>query len=172
MIDSIHMQLLHVVGRAASLHRRHPACASICSRALLWLLLASCCAAAIPPSSVASSAAVGAAGQPGPLESEAELLAILSRAATVSGFLIPKGEGPGPAANTTDTIRMLAHAGVRYAGRSVFVWGGEGDIPAMLPHVNATAAAVHAAVPDIILEGAVFEIVTVRVSSSAIYSPG
>ena len=101
----------------------------------------------------------------GPPQSEAELLAILSRAATVSGFLIPHGEGPGVAANTTDTIRMLAHTGVRYAGRTVFVWGGEGGIPSMLPHVKTAAAAVHAANPDVILEGAVFEIVTVRLSS-------
>jgi hypothetical protein len=99
----------------------------------------------------------------GPPQSEAELLAILSRAATVSGFLVPHGEGAGTvAANTTDTIRMLAHTGVRYAGRTVFVWGGEGAIPSMLPHVKTAAAAVHAANPDVVLEGAVFEIVTVR----------
>eukprot|EP01044_Picomonas_judraskeda_P023926 COSAG03_NODE_6430_length_1061_cov_1.749480_1_plen_213_part_01 len=95
-----------------------------------------------------------------PPKTEAELLGILSRAATVSGFLNPNGAGPG--ANTTDTIRMLAQTGARYAGRSVFVWGGEAAIPSLLPHVKTTAAAVHAAAPDVILEGAVFEIVTVR----------
>ena len=100
----------------------------------------------------------------GPPKTEAELLGILSRAATVSGFLIPNGAGvgAGPAANTTDTIRMLAQTGARYAGRSVFVWGGEAAIPSMLPHVKTTAAAAHAAAPGVILEGAVFEIVTVR----------
>ena len=36
------------------------------------------------------------------------------------------------------------------------------SIPKMLPHVKTAAAAVHAAVPDLVLEGAVFEIVTVR----------
>lgn len=94
----------------------------------------------------------------GPSSTEADLLAVLSRAATVSGFLNPN------VANTTDMIRMLVHTGATYAGRSVFVWGGEGAIPSMLPHVKSTAAAVHAATPDLILEGGVFEIVTVRQS--------
>ena len=93
--------------------------------------------------------------------SEAVLLGILSRAATVSGFLVPHTPGAPVAANTSDTIRMLAHTGTRYAGRSVFVWGSEGAIPKMLPHVKATAAAAHAAAPALVLEGAIFEIVTV-----------
>eukprot|EP01052_Picozoa_sp_SAG31_P010165 SAG31_NODE_548_length_14222_cov_10.926574_3_plen_142_part_00 len=38
----------------------------------------------------------------------------------------------------------------------------------MLPHVKSAAAAVHAAVPELVLEGAVFEIVTVRQHSCSL----
>ena len=92
--------------------------------------------------------------------SEAALLHLLSRAATVSQFLTPHYAGSPFSANTSDTIRLLKSTGARYAGRAAFVWGGEQQVPAMLPHVKATAALVHAACPDIVLEGGVFEIVT------------
>jgi len=92
--------------------------------------------------------------------SEAALLHLLSRAATVSMFLTPHYKGSPFSANTSDTIRMLKSTGARYAGRSAFVWGGEQQVPAMLPHVKATAALVHAACPELALEGGVFEIIT------------
>ena len=72
------------------------------------------------------SATRGGLSLEGPPKTEAALLAILSRAATVSAFLNPGAANR--AANTTDTVRMLQHTGARYAGRSVFVWGSEGSI--------------------------------------------
>jgi hypothetical protein len=126
--------------------------------AVLLIVLPALCAAAAP-------APDGAEPSGAKNMSEAALVSILERAATVSGFLIPHSPGAPVAANTTDTIRMLAHTGARYAGRSVFVWGGEAAIPKMLPHVKATAAAAHAAVPNLVLEGGVFEIVTVQRSA-------
>ena len=49
---------------------------------------------------------------------------------------------------------------LKYAGRSVFVWGHENMLPAMLKDVQTNAAAVHAVLPDLILEAGIFEIVT------------
>jgi hypothetical protein len=93
-----------------------------------------------------------------PRSSEANLHWFLSRSATVAGFLTPVESGGSK--NTSDTIRMIASMGTRYAGRSTFVWGNEQNIPTMLPIVNANAAALHARSPVTILEGAIFEIVT------------
>ena len=96
-----------------------------------------------------------------PTESEAALVHVLSRAATVAGWLSPTvGADLRLSTNTTDTLRMMRRLGLRYAGRSVFVWGEEQEIPKMLPAVRANAARAHAVLPELILEGGIFEIVT------------
>jgi hypothetical protein len=55
---------------------------------------------------------------------------------------------------------MMRRLNVSYAGRSVFVWGNEQNIPLMLADTKKNADAVHSELPHVILEGAVFEIVT------------
>ena len=96
-----------------------------------------------------------------PTDSEAALVHVLSRAATVAGWLSPTvGADLRLSTNTTDTLRMMRRLGLRYAGRSVFVWGEEQEIPKMLPAVRANAARAHAVLPELILEGGIFEIVT------------
>ena len=87
---------------------------------------------------------------------EAELLAVLARAATVQTSMIGSSEG----VNVSDALRMMHHTGVRYAGRTAWVWGGEDRLPGYLPAIKANAARAHALMPDIILEGCIFEIVT------------
>jgi hypothetical protein len=85
--------------------------------------------------------------------SEAVLRNYLSRAMTTGELLTERG-------NLDDNIRMLRKTGVKFAGRSVVLWGAEGWFPQMLPMVKRNAAKVHEADPNIILEACVFEIVS------------
>lgn len=99
---------------------------------------------------------VGAISRPDPHFTEAQLLAILSRAATVQTAMI----GASAGVNVSDALRMMNQTGVRYAGRTAWVWGGEDKLPGYLPAIKANAARAHALMPDLILEGCIFEIVT------------
>ena len=112
-----------------------------------------------------------AASAPDPRTSEINLSWFLSRAATVSGFLTPSGSDSRMSKNTSDTIRMVAAMGTRYAGRAAFVWGNEQNIPMILPELRANAKLLHARSPHTILEGAIFEIVT-RAGVEALSVPG
>lgn len=98
----------------------------------------------------------GAATPPEPHFTEAHLLGILSRAATVQTSMI----GASAGVNVSDALRMMNHTGVRYAGRTAWVWGGEDKLPGYLTTIKANAAQAHALMPDLILEGCIFEIVT------------
>jgi hypothetical protein len=82
----------------------------------------------------------------------------LSRAVTMMDLLTPQG-------NLDDNIRMLKHTGVKYAGRVVYRWGGEAELPALLIRARESARKVHAADPEMILQAGVFEIVTRGVES-------
>ncbi len=90
--------------------------------------------------------------------SRAVLENYLSRAVTFMDLLTGVGD-------VDDNLRMLTHMGVKYAGRVVYRWGGEGDLPNSLPRAKLIADRVHAADPDMILQGCVFEIVTRGVES-------
>jgi hypothetical protein len=118
-----------------------------------------CCLLAAQAAAAATVAPPAAATKP--TDSEAALVHVLSRAATVAGWLSPTaGSDLRLSTNTTDTIRMMRRLGVRYAGRSIYVWGKEQLIPKMLPAIRVNAARAHATLPDLILEGGIFEIVT------------
>lgn len=80
----------------------------------------------------------------------------LSRATTMMDLLSGKGD-------EDDNIRMLRDIGAKFAGRAVYRWGSEADLPALLQTAADNARKVHAAIPDMILQGAVFEIVTTQV---------
>lgn len=80
----------------------------------------------------------------------------LSRAVTAMDLLTPRGD-------VDDNIRMLTSVGAKYAGRVVYRWGGEADLPRLLETARANAARVHAADPEMILQAGVFEIVTSQV---------
>lgn len=100
----------------------------------------------------------------GPL-SEPVLRSYLSRSVTVMYLLTDQGD-------LTDNIRMLKDTGAKFAGRAVYNWGreqgGESALPEKLERAKANAAKVHAADPEIILQGCVFEIVTRDVNNLAI----
>src|SRR5258708_18860027 len=64
--------------------------------------------------------------------------------------------------NLDDDIRMLKNTGAKFAGRTIYLWGGEARIadPKFLSQGREMAARVHENDPDVVLQAAVFEIVT------------
>jgi hypothetical protein len=85
--------------------------------------------------------------------SEEVLRSYLSRSMTTLDLLTGHGD-------LDDNIRMLKDCGVKFAGRTVYLWGHETDLPRKLERAKKSAAKVHEADPDIILQACVFEIVT------------
>jgi len=85
----------------------------------------------------------------------------LSRAITVLDLLTEKGD-------LHDNIRMLKSTGAKFAGRSVYVWGHEAQLPSRLELARKNAPKIHQADPDIILQACVFEIVSKEVERLAV----
>jgi len=86
----------------------------------------------------------------------AVLESYLSRAITMMDLLTGRG-------NVDDNVRMLTDVGAKFAGRTVYLWGGESHLQDKLAAAREIAPKVHAADPDIILQAAIFEIVTTGV---------
>ena len=79
----------------------------------------------------------------------------------MSGYLSPIiGSDQRVSKNVTDTIRVLRSTKARYAGRSIYLWGDEQLLPQMLTAALPNAVTTHAMNPELILEAAIFEIVT------------
>jgi hypothetical protein len=55
---------------------------------------------------------------------------------------------------------MMVNMGVKYAGRGAFLWGQEYLLPRMIPAIQEIANRVHDSDPNIVLEAAIFEIIT------------
>ena len=89
--------------------------------------------------------------------SRPQLEHFLSRAITMEGLLHEHGD-------LGDEIRFLKHTGARFAGRAVYLWGGEGNLDALLRQAKVRESKLHAAMPDLMLQAAIFEIVTEDVS--------
>jgi hypothetical protein len=81
----------------------------------------------------------------------------LSRAITMCELLSGKGD-------VEDNIRMLKNVGAKFAGRALYLWGGETRLESLLSKARPIAESVHRADPEMILQAAVFEIVTEQVS--------
>ncbi len=77
----------------------------------------------------------------------------LARSITMLDLLTGKG-------NVDDNIRMLRTMGVRFAGRTIYLWGGERRLPGKLKTGRAIADRIHRLCPEMILQAAIFEIVT------------
>jgi hypothetical protein len=77
----------------------------------------------------------------------------LSRSITMMDLLSGVG-------NVEDNIRMLINMGAKFAGRSLYVWGGESRQPSMLPRAKDIAQKLHAADPEMILQAGIYEIIT------------
>jgi len=59
-----------------------------------------------------------------------------------------------------DDLRMIKNTGVKFAGRAVWMWGGESKIDELVRRGEPFVKKIHAIDPDIILQGAIFEVVT------------
>jgi hypothetical protein len=64
--------------------------------------------------------------------------------------------------NLDDDIRMLKNTGAKFVGRTIYLWGGEARIAGaeFLRQGQEMAARIHRNDPDVVLQAAVFEIVT------------
>lgn len=87
----------------------------------------------------------------------------LARAITMAGLNAAVG-------NPAENIRMLTHVGGKFAGRAIGLWGDERTIadPGFLRRAREIAGRVHRADPEIVLQGAVFEIVSEEVDRVAV----
>lgn len=82
----------------------------------------------------------------------------LSRATTFAALL----HGTG---SPEDNIRFLERTGAKFAGRALYMWGGESRLESLLDRAKPIARAAHGADPDLILQAALFEIVTGQVGT-------
>ncbi len=67
-----------------------------------------------------------------------------------------------------DDLRMIRETGVKFAGRAIWMWGNESQIDSLVEKGDPFAKRIHEIDPDIILQGAIFEIVTKDVEKVAI----
>jgi len=89
--------------------------------------------------------------------SRAVLENYLSRAITMSAVLHGIGD-------VDDNIRMTQHIGAKFLGRAIYRWGGEAALDDLLVTAKLIAGKMHRVDPAIVLQAAVFEIVTTQVN--------
>jgi len=85
----------------------------------------------------------------------------LSRAITVEGIFNGHGD-------LDDNIRMLKSTGVKYAGRSLCLWGAENDFLGSLERARKQTPKAIASDPDMVLEACVFETVSPNIEKISI----
>jgi hypothetical protein len=85
----------------------------------------------------------------------------LARSISVEGVFNGRG-------NLEDNIRMFKSIGVKYAGRSLCLWGAENNFLANIERARQQVPKALAADPEMILEACVFETVGPRVEQIAI----
>lgn len=92
--------------------------------------------------------------------SRQDLEFILSRAMTTMDLLIDTG-------HVDDNLRMLQNTGCRFAGRSIYLWGGESQLPQKLAAGKENEGKIHALMPELVIQAGIFEIVTTEVNALA-----
>jgi hypothetical protein len=80
----------------------------------------------------------------------------LSRSISMEGLLNGRGD-------LDDNIRMLKSTGAKFVGRSLCLWGGEGNLLQNFERAKQQLPRVHKADPDMIQQACIFEIVTAQV---------
>jgi hypothetical protein len=83
----------------------------------------------------------------------AQLERYLSRAVTMEGLLHEHGD-------LNDEVRFLKRIGARFAGRAVYSWGGERGLEPAIEQAKLRERKLHAALPELMLQAAIFEIVS------------
>src|SRR5258707_1567784 len=85
----------------------------------------------------------------------------LARSISVEGVFNGRGD-------LEDNLRMLKSVGVKYAGRSLCLWGAENNFLANLERARQQTPKAIAADPEMVLEACVFETVSPRVDRIAV----
>src|SRR5947199_3300855 len=85
----------------------------------------------------------------------------LARSISVEGVFNGRGD-------LEDNVRMLKSVGVKYAGRSLCLWGAEKNFLANLERARQQVPKAIAADPEMVLEACVFETVSLRVERIAV----
>jgi pimeloyl-ACP methyl ester carboxylesterase len=80
----------------------------------------------------------------------------LSRSISMEGLLNGRGD-------FDDNVRMLKSTGAKFIGRSLCLWGNESNLLRNLERARALVPKLHAADPDMVLQGCVFEVVSTQV---------
>lgn len=80
----------------------------------------------------------------------------LARSISMEGLLNGRGD-------LDDNIRMLGFTGAKYIGRSICLWGGEGNLLQNFERAKRQLPQLHAIDPEMIFEACIFEIVTPEV---------
>ena len=89
----------------------------------------------------------------------------LSRSITFCEILNPDRIEKQLNGDVDDNIRMLTNIGVKFAGRAIYMWGGESRFDGLLARARPIVKKIHAADPDIVLQAAAFEIVSKQVET-------
>ena len=79
----------------------------------------------------------------------------LARSATVASLLHM---------TLDDDLRMMENTGCKFAGRVIWMWGGENRIDSLIAKADPFAKRIHEMDPELILQGAIFEIVSKHVN--------
>lgn len=82
----------------------------------------------------------------------------LSRSITMMDLMTGRG-------NVDDNVRMLKNMGAKFAGRALYVWGGESRLMTFLPQAKKIARKVHEVDAEMILQAGIYEIITEDVNS-------
>ena len=67
-----------------------------------------------------------------------------------------------------DNLRFILNTGAKFVGRALMCWGRERELNTLLRNAGRFAAELHKSDPDIVFQGAAFEIVTPGVETIAI----
>ena len=95
-----------------------------------------------------------------------ELESILDRAISMTGSFLDEGGPFSPGFD--DNLLVLTEVQARYVGRAAYLWGGESRFASDLQKFQQHVKTAKAAIPDIVVEACVFEIVTVQVNSLSV----
>jgi hypothetical protein len=93
--------------------------------------------------------------------SRPQLEFFLERAITMEGLLHEHGD-------LVDEMRFLRKTGARFAGRTIYLWGGERNLDLLLEQGQLREHKLHTALPQLMLQAAIFEIVTEDVGTQAL----
>ncbi|MBN1846594.1 MAG: hypothetical protein JW810_12980 [Sedimentisphaerales bacterium] len=126
----------------------------------LGLLVWAVCFGAAAPGSGAAEGAYDFSGT----ISRPVLENYLARAITMADMLNGERVEDSLHGSVRENLRFIDRVGAKFIGRALFMWGGEERLEGLLTRARPLAEQVHAQDPQVILQAAVFEIITDQVN--------